>query len=81
MHKRFPPSTWHDADAEILKAHESGDMESLVKHYTKIADEAELCGDIDACCYFLTLAYVFALDAGHDDHPILQSRLHAHGRI
>lgn len=67
-------------DAALLAAHASGDYAALVDLYTKAADEAETSGDIDAACFFLTHAYVFALEAGSPVAKVLHARLVAHGR-
>ena len=37
-------------------------------------------GEIDAACFFLTQAYVFALSAGAPQADALRARLQAHGR-
>lgn len=71
------PEELHQA---ILDAHEDEDRHALVDLYTEAATRAEASGDIDATCFFLTQAYVFALEAGHEAAGSLRSRLIAHGR-
>ena len=44
------------------------------------ADTEEAAGDIDACCFYLTQAYVFALAGGLPEAGRLHARLLAHGR-
>ncbi len=67
-------------DATLIAAHEAADHRRLVTLYAEAADQAEAAGDIDACCFFLTHAYVFALQTGAAEAPILHQRLLAHGR-
>jgi len=68
-----------DLNARLLAAHASGDASALIQLYTIAADEVE-ARDIDAACFYLTHAYVFALEAGDAACPALQARLAAHGR-
>lgn len=64
-------------DAELLKAHAAGDGATLVRLYTQAADQA---ADIDAACFYLTHAYVFALELGLPQAHSLNARLVAHDR-
>jgi hypothetical protein len=64
-------------DAALLQAHQSDDRTALVRLYTQAADAAQ---DVDASCFYLTHAYVFALELGHADAPTLHARLVANGR-
>lgn len=64
-------------DAEMIAAHEARDQAALIRLYTQAADMA---GDLDAACFFLTHAYVFALEAGAPQAEILRGRLRAHRR-
>ena len=66
-----------DLDARILSAHAADDRAALVQLYTKAAD---LANDIDAACFFLTYAYIFALEAGAPEATELHARLKALGR-
>lgn len=61
----------------LLAAHATGDKSALVTLYTEAADATE---DIDAACFYLTHAYVFALDIGHPAAAALHARLKAEGR-
>ena len=56
-------------DAALIAAHQAEDQPRLVSLYTQAADTSEALGDVDACCFYLTHAYVFALACG--------ARLHA----
>lgn len=67
--------------AAMLAAHEANDSAALVRLYTQAADlAAETTGDVDAACFFLTHAYIFALESGAAEAPALRARLVAHGR-
>ncbi|MBY8975061.1 hypothetical protein KHP62_04525 [Rhodobacteraceae bacterium NNCM2] len=67
-------------DAALIAAHDAGDHLKLVTLYTEAAEAAEKAGDIDACCFYLTHAYVFALETGHDEADNLKDRLKAYER-
>lgn len=65
-------------NAEIIAAHASGDHAALMTLYTQAADAA---ADLDTACFYLTHAYIFALELGHADVPTLYARLAHHGRV
>lgn len=65
-------------DTRLLAAHAAGDHAALVKLYARAADETD---DLDAACFYLTHAYIFALELGHPDVDRLHERLAAHGRV
>lgn len=67
----------NDLDARILDAHDRGDRAGLVVLYTRAAD---LARTPDAAAFFLTQAYVFALETGHEQTPALRARLVGMGR-
>ncbi len=67
-------------DAVLIEAHEAGDKPRLVLLYSQAANESEAAGEIDACCFYLTQAYVFALACGARQADSLHARLLAHGR-
>ena len=67
-------------DAALIAAHDAGDKPRLVSLYTQAADQAEVAGDIDTCCFYLTQAYVFALACGAPEADSLYARLLTHGR-
>ncbi|GGE61776.1 hypothetical protein [Actibacterium pelagium] len=64
----------------ILDAHARHDMDDLVRFYTIAGDDAEAEQDIDAACFYLTHAFVFALEAGCSEAKALNKRLAQHGR-
>jgi hypothetical protein len=64
-------------DAQLLAAHATNDTAQLVNLYTQAADAA---GNIDTACFYLTHAYVFALEIGHSNTETLRARLVKHGR-
>jgi hypothetical protein len=64
-------------DAQILAAHDACDIGALIGLYTQAADET---ADIDAACFYLTHAYVFALELGSPVTMSLRKRLMKHGR-
>lgn len=66
-----------DLDAKMIRAHEAGDRRALIDLY---AEAANLVNDLDASCFYLTHAYVFALEAGAVEAQALNARLKAHGR-
>lgn len=61
----------------MLAAHEVHDSAALIRLYTEAAD---ISNDLDAACFFLTHAYVFALEAGAPEASALRARLIDHGR-
>ncbi|MBW4982355.1 hypothetical protein KZZ07_07365 [Mameliella sp. CS4] len=64
-------------DDMLLAAHEAGDRPALVGLY---AQAAETVNDMDAACFYLTHAYVFALELGDRRATALHARLKAEGR-
>lgn len=67
-------------NAALLEAHDRRDGPALVHLYTRAADEAERRQDIDAACFFLTHAFVFALECGAPEAATLNKRLADRGR-
>jgi hypothetical protein len=67
-------------DQALLAAHAARDIAALVPLYTSAGDEFEAQGDIDAACFYLTQAFVFALEAGSPQAVPLSHRLATHGR-
>ena len=66
-----------DLDRRMLSAHAAKDHRQLVRLY---AEAAEKVKDLDAACFYLTHAYVFALEAGSPEATALHARLKACGR-
>ena len=64
-------------DERLIAAHASGNHASLVTLYQQAADAQT---DENIACFFLTQAYVFALQAGAPDAEALHARLVAYGR-
>jgi hypothetical protein len=67
-------------DAALIDAHHRDDRDALVRLYASAGDLAEAAGDVDACCFYLTHAYVFALQEGAPEADGLHARLLAYGR-
>lgn len=67
----------NDLGARLLEAHGRGDRPALVALY---AEAAEAANDEDAAGFYLTHAYVYALELGHADAPALHARLVRMGR-
>ncbi|MEM8632814.1 MAG: hypothetical protein AAGF74_16405 [Pseudomonadota bacterium] len=64
-------------DDRLLAAHAADDRWALVDLYAEAADQTS---DEVARGFYLTHAYVFALEVGHPDVPALHGRLKAMGR-
>jgi len=67
-----------DLNARLLAAHAAGDKHTLVDLYAEAANTAP---DTDTACFFLTQAYVFALEIAHPATAGLKAELAKHGRI
>ncbi len=67
----------NDLQARLLGCHERGDHRALVGLYREAADGAD---NAEAAGFFLTHAYIFALETNHPDAPALRARLVAMGR-
>lgn len=64
-------------DAQVLAAHAAGDRAALAALYAKAAAMAP---ERDAEAFYLTQAYVYALEAGDSAAKTLHARLAALGR-
>lgn len=64
-------------EAELLAAHARSDHTALIALYAQAANAA---ATPDSAAFFLTHAYVFALETGHADAPALHQRLIDAGR-
>ena len=64
-------------DDAMCAAHAAADRAALIRLYTQAADEAN---SLDAACFYLTHAYIFALEAGAPEARDLHARLVKHGR-
>ncbi|MYF88107.1 MAG: hypothetical protein F4186_01160 [Boseongicola sp. SB0676_bin_33] len=68
-------------DREVLAAHESGDGNALIRLHAMAADKAEASDDIDAAAFFLTHAWIFALERGDQRAEAFRVRLASWGRV
>ena len=64
-------------DKALLAAHAADDHGALIGLYTQAADQV---GDEDAACFYLTHAYIFALEQGDGRAMALHERLRCAGR-
>ena len=62
----------------LLDAHDRDDRRGLVALYREAADSTD---DIDAACFYLTHAYIYALEMGDPAQDQIYLRLKAHGRV
>lgn len=62
----------------LLAAHARDDRAALVGLYTEAADTAP---DLNAACFYLTHAYIYALEKGDPAADQLYRRLKAQGRV
>lgn len=67
-------------DKALLDAHAREDGAALVRLYTLAGDQAEEQQDVDAACFYLTHAFVFALESGVPEAHDLNERLAGYGR-
>ena len=65
-----------DLDARLLAAHAADDRQSLIALYTEASDQAASAA---ARNFYLTHAYVYALEEAHPDVGRLRERLVAWG--
>jgi hypothetical protein len=72
--------TREELDHALIAAHDAEDSEELIRLYTLAGDVCEAAGDLDAACFYLTHAFVFALEDGAPEARPLNQRLVAHGR-
>ena len=70
-----------DLQAALLAAHGAGDRAALIRLYTDAADLTEAAGDDGRAAFFLTHAWVFALEAGAPEAALLRQRLKESGRV
>ncbi len=67
-------------DRALLTAHAAGDGAALARLYAQAADQAEAEGQEARAGFYLTHAYVFALEQGDAAAGVLHARLKALGR-
>lgn len=69
-----------DLNAELLAAHAAGDKPAIMRLYRQAGNQMLAEGATDAGCFYLTHAYIFALDCGSADATEIHRILVAHGR-
>lgn len=69
-----------DLEAALLEAHAKDDKTALVELYTLAADLSEAHQEVNAACFYLTHAFVFALETGAPEAAVLNQRLAERGR-
>ena len=69
-----------ELDEALLKAHEKNDTQKLITLYRQAGLSRLQVNDVDAGCFYLTHAYIFALEAGAPDAKELHQILITHGR-
>lgn len=74
-------STLETIDSALCAAHASGDSLAIMQLYHEAATQMEARGMVDSAAFFLTHAYVFALEAGHGLAGDLAAKLHQMGRL
>ncbi len=67
-------------ERDILDAHAAGDGREIARLYAEAAARAERSEDMDRAGFFLTQAWIFALEAGDPLAEELRARLVAQGR-
>lgn len=67
----------NDLDRRLLAAHRQDDKAALIALYQEAADTA---ASVEAAGFYLTHAYVFALETGDAAAPALRARLVEMGR-
>jgi hypothetical protein len=72
--------TRQELDRQLLEAHSQHDHPALIRLYGIAADQAEAAGDEGAACFYLTHAFVFALEYGAPQADALNLRLYEKGR-
>ncbi len=72
--------TLEELDKDLLQAHADYDVPALIRLYHEAANHAEQRRDHDAACFYLTHAFVFALEHGAPEADELNRKLHEHGR-
>ncbi|MEO7468688.1 MAG: hypothetical protein ABIV36_16860 [Sphingobium limneticum] len=68
-------AAWRQLEEQLMVAHERGDTETLIAIYVQAADIVEAQGRGEAACFYLTQAYVLALETGAEEAALLDRRL------
>ena len=69
-----------ELDRALLEAHGRHDVDALTTLYSEAAALRESEDDIDAACFYLTQAFVFALENGSSQAKMLNERLVSYAR-
>ncbi|MEM8837848.1 MAG: hypothetical protein AAGE89_07125 [Pseudomonadota bacterium] len=67
-------------DKALVDAHNAGNKAEIARLYEEAGNVFEADGDVDGAAFYLTHAYVFALEIGSSRADQLQERLHRLGR-
>ena len=67
-------------DAALLQAHAKYDLDGLVALYQKAGLSRIEANDVDVGCFYLTHAYIFALEAGTSKACEIHKVLVSYGR-
>lgn len=70
----------NELDTHLLQAHSDHDVPALIRLYALAADQADQRQDHDAACFYLTHAFVFALEDGAPEADELNRQLYERGR-
>lgn len=73
--------TLAELEARLQAAHVANDQAELVMFYSKAADLAHESGACEKAAFFLTHAWIFALESGHEKSNHLADRLRAMGKL
>ena len=76
----LPKKQWEEIEKKMLKAHEEYNQKELVRLYTKAGEMKQKENDENAEAFFLTHAYVFALESGSENAKEICKRLVKLGR-
>lgn len=68
-------------DAALQTALANDDQAAMIALYTEAGHRFEAVGDIDAACFFLTQAFVHALETGAPELDSLHAHLARYGRV
>lgn len=69
-----------ELDAALLKAHAKSDVAQLIALYQQAGQRNLDQGDVNAGCFYLTHAYIFALEAGVPEANALRKILISYNR-
>ena len=70
----------NELDVALCAAHARQDVPAMVTLYQQAGEDFLQQGDVDAGCFFLTHAYVYALDCGHEAESQIRAVLVGYGR-